>query len=281
MPLCCDLHTHSVFSDGTFTPGEILQSALELNLSAVALCDHNTVEGLPHFQKAAAGTGIEAICGAEFSVDYRGRELHLLGLFLPPDSFAQVSDLMRSVNEAKERSNIALVESLNRAGFPLDYAAIKAKSPSGKINRAHIGAELTRLGYTQSVSHAFETLLSKRTGHYVEPKRISFFEMIDFIRHIHAVPVLAHPFLNLSANELAELLPIAKRRGLVGMECLYSTFSRREIDVALFLAAQNRLLPSGGSDFHGANKPDIRLGVGHGNLRVPAQWAESLQKAAR
>lgn len=277
----CDLHTHSVFSDGTCTPGEILREASQLGLSAVALCDHNTVDGLPSFLAAAKETDVTAICGTEFSVDFQGKELHLLGLFIPEAAFGQVSDLMRAVIEAKEKSNIALVESLNRAGYVLDYETIKAQFPDAKISRVHIGAELTRLGYTASVSDAFRSLLAKGGGHYVEPRRLGFFEMIDFIRSIHAVPVLAHPLLNLSTQELAQVLPAARRRGLAGMECLYSTYSEKETNVSRFLAAQNGLIPSGGSDFHGTNKPDIHLGTGKGNLRVPAQWVDALQRAAR
>ena len=277
----CDLHTHSVFSDGTCTPAEIISLALDQKLSSVALCDHNTVDGLPDFLSAARGQDIQAICGAEFSVDFQGKELHLLGLFIPEAAFCQVSELMRAVNDAKERSNIALVESLNRAGYSLDYGSIRHQNPNAKISRTHIAAELTRLGYTPSIADAFRTLLRKGGGHYTEPRRLGFFQMIDFIRQLHAVPVLAHPFLNLSPGELSQMLPAAKRRGLGGMECLYSTFSRKETDTALFLAAQNRLIPSGGSDFHGTNKPDISLGTGRGNLRIPGQWADALRRDIR
>ena len=121
----CDLHTHSVFSDGTCTPEEILREAAGLGLAAVALCDHNTADGLPDFLSAAAGQAVEAVAGAEFSVDLEGTELHLLALYLPERAFPQVSELMLAVNRRKEESNIALVESLNRAGYRIDYGAIK------------------------------------------------------------------------------------------------------------------------------------------------------------
>lgn len=275
----CDLHTHSVFSDGTSTPAQIIDEAVRMGLSAVALCDHNTVDGLPDFLSATVGQPIDAIPGAEFSVDLDGTELHLLGLFIEPAYFSQVSDLMREVRLRKERSNIALADALNRAGYRFDYTAIRSRSPMGTINRAHIAAELTRLGYTGSVREAFASLLSPEAGYYVEPERLTVWEMIDFIRSIHAVPVLAHPFLNLPEARLAEFLPQAKNRGLIGMETAYPLYSEETTALAAALAGRYGLLRSGGSDFHGDIKPDIRLGVGTGTLRVPGCWADTLRAA--
>ena len=122
--MTCDLHTHSVFSDGTYTPAEIIDAAVGLGLSAVALCDHNTVDGLPGFLAAAEGKNIEAICGAEFSVDYSGTELHLLGLFIPQDRFSQISRLMEEATERKRKSNLDLIDALNRAGYPVSFEEI-------------------------------------------------------------------------------------------------------------------------------------------------------------
>ena len=272
----CDLHTHSVYSDGTFTPTRIISSATALGLSAVALCDHNTVDGLPEFLTAAQEQRIRAVPGCEFSVDYVGTELHLLALFIPEGHFDAISHLMEDVNRRKDRSNRDLIFSLNRAGYKIDYERIKSATPNGKFNRAHIAAELTRLGYTASRNEAFQTLLDPKTGHYREPERLTFFEMLDFIRSIDAVPVLAHPFLNLSEDQLRALLPLAKSRGLVGMECRYSNYDAQTTALSLALARQFHLKPSGGSDFHGANKPDIRLGSGRGDLRVPLDWLEAL-----
>ena len=113
-----------------------------------------------------------------------------------------------------------------------------------------------------------------------EPKRLTFWEMLDFINSINAVPVLAHPLLNLNEQELAVFLPKAKRRGLVGMECYYSTYKAEETTTSLDFAVAYGLLPSGGSDFHGSKKPDIQLGRGKGNLQIPFEWAVAL-KASR
>lgn len=276
----CDLHTHSIFSDGTYTPEEIIDSAINLGLSAVALCDHNTIDGLSDFLSAAAEKDIDAIAGTEFSVDYNGTELHLLALFIPKSQFSKVSDLMKEVNSRKEQSNIGLISALNKAGYNISFDTIKNSTPNGKFNRAHIAAELTKQGYTNSIKQAFDTLLSPDAGYYKEPKRLSFLDMISFIKSIGAVPVLAHPFLNLSEQELEALLPLAKENGLVGMECFYSLYDQETTEKALKIANDFGVLPSGGSDFHGDNKPDISLGIGKGNLCIPYDWAVELRRTA-
>lgn len=273
----CDLHTHSIFSDGTYSPSEIINEAVRIGLSAVALCDHNTVDGLPEFLSAASGKPIEAIAGAEFSVDYEGTELHLLGLFIPAEYFEHVSRLMLDVNNRKEESNLALIDSLNRSGFSLNYATIKARTPNGKVNRAHIAAELTNLGYTASVEEAFDTLLSPAAGHYTEPKRLTVWEALDFVSSINAVPVIAHPFLNLTEARLNEFLPLAKKAGLKGMECYYSKYDAATTAKSLQIANSFGLKVSGGSDFHGSNKPGIFLGHGKNNLSIPYECVLALK----
>jgi len=277
----CDLHTHSSFSDGTDTPARLLSLAGQVGLAALALTDHNTTAGLSDFLRAAEGSPVESICGAEFSVDWEGTELHLLGLFLPSASFAPIEERMEAVLLAKEESNQALVESLNRAGYALDYGAIRARSPGSAINRAHIAQELTDLGYTASIKEAFHRLLSPDGPHYREPTRPTVWEMMDFIRELGAVPVLAHPFLKQTEAQLRAFLPEAKRRGLVGMETAYSRYTPETTALASEMAEAFGLLPSGGSDYHGSRKPDIALGRGRGNLAVPYAWLEALREAAK
>ena len=271
----CDLHVHSIYSDGTCTPAEIIDGAIKIGLSAIALTDHNTVDGLPHFLSDARGKNIDIVPGAEFSVDYNGKELHILGLFISPQHFCRVSDLMESVNKRKEESNIALIESLKRAGFAIDYDAIKSSTPNGKFNRAHIAAAMVEKGYISSINEGFDTVLSKSAGHYKEPERLTAREIIDFISSIGAVSVLAHPFLNLNESELIEFLSTAK--GLDGMECYYSTYDEETTNKSIRIANAFGLICSGGSDFHGQNKPDISLGTGKGSLHVPLRYLDTLR----
>lgn len=276
----CDLHTHSVFSDGTCAPEELVSLALDAGLVSVALCDHNTINGLARFLRAGQEASINTIAGCEFSTDFLGIELHILGLFIPERSFASVTERLCEYHRLKAESNLKLTASLNRAGYKIDYDELVKKSPSGQINRANVAAELTRLGYTESIKEAFKTFLSEQAGHFVPPPRPDAFDTIKFICDIGAVPVLAHPFLSLDLPKLKEFLPLAKKSGLVGMECVYSTFTSKQTRLACELCDEFSLLKSGGSDFHGSNKPSISLGVGTGDLFVPNDWAEKLQEYA-
>lgn len=272
----CDLHTHSTFSDGTYTPAQLIAAAEKMGLAAVALCDHNTVEGLPVFLRAGQGSAVEAVAGVEFSTDYKGTELHILALFLKEAHFAAVTALMEDFRIRKEKSNEDLVAALRRGGMEIDYETVKAKA-GGYINRAHIAAELTRLGYTESIKAAFKTLLAPGAGFYTPPQRLDAFEAIRFIKSLGAVAVLAHPFLNLDEAGLRAFLRSAVTCGLDGMEVLYPKFSGEETALAGHIAVEYGLLPSGGSDFHGENKPDIALGTGKGDLRVPMNFFEALR----
>ncbi len=273
----CDLHVHSVFSDGTNTPAELIALAKQAELSAVALCDHNTVGGLPDFLAAAANSGVEAIPGVEISTDYGERELHILALFVMPEYYDAVTALLAEGDRQKEQSNIDLVAALNQAGYALDYAAIKAQTPAGHINRAHIAAEMVQLGYVESVQEAFKSLLSSKHGYYRPPKRIGALDAVRFIKSIGAVAVLAHPFLSMDEALLRQFLPEAVEQGLDGMEVFYSKYDAGTTALAMQIAEEFGVLPSGGSDYHGGNKPDIFIGTGRGELRIPNCWLEQLK----
>ena len=214
----CDLHTHSVFSDGTYTPTELIEAAEKMGLSAVALTDHNTTGGLKEFLSAAAGKPWHAVAGVEFSTDWGDTELHILGLFLPPESFPLVEERVTELKRNKEASNRELCARLTAGGYAVDLDEIKKSTPTGHINRAHIAAALTEKGYTPSIKEAFRTLLKKGGEFYTEPKRLPALETVRFIKQIGAVAVLAHPFLNLDEAGLCGFLEKAVPAGLDGME---------------------------------------------------------------
>lgn len=278
--MSCDLHTHSTFSDGTCTPEEIVSAAEALGLTAVALCDHNDVEGLPRFLRAAEGGHTAAVPGTEISTDYDGTELHIVGLFVPESGCGAIRALTERMRRSKAESNLALERRLRAAGYMVDYAALKASHPETAINRAHFAAELMRLGYVKSVSEAFETILAPGAGFYEPPEFTDVFEAISLLRELGAVPVLAHPLLKLDAAGLERFLPRAVKRGLLAMETRYPLYDAADERTADAAAEKYGLLPSGGSDFHGENKPDIRLGTGRGALNVPDEWYEALREAA-
>jgi predicted metal-dependent phosphoesterase TrpH len=274
----CDLHTHSIFSDGTDTPVRLIELAAEAGLSAVALCDHNTVAGLPDFVKAAKDSNVGAVPGVEISTDFADKELHILALFVEPQHYTAVTELLEEGDRRKEQSNIDLVAALNAAGYALSYEQIKAKTPQGHINRAHIAAEMLELGYVESVQAAFQTLLSPKHGLYHPPKRINAYDAIRFIKSIGAVAVLAHPFLSMEEGLLRAFLPQAVEAGLDAMEVFYSKYIEETTLLAVKIAEEYGILPSGGSDYHGGNKPDIAIGIGRGDLKIPHQWLNGLKK---
>ena len=280
MDKICDLHVHSIYSDGTLSPAELVQLAEKSGVAAVALCDHNTVAGLPDFLEAAEKSNVKAIPGVEFSTDYGATELHILALFVKKQHYAAITEQVEKMLQRKEQSNIDLIDTLNAAGLRLDYEKIKAGTPGGSVNRALIAAEMVRLGYCGSVKEAFSLWLSEKHGYFQPPKRLDALETIRFIKSIGAVAVLAHPFLNLDEKGLREFLPKAVESGLDAMEVYYPKFSPEQTALAEQLAQEFHLLPSGGSDFHGANKPDIHLGTGRNNLTVPCDLLKKLAKRA-
>lgn len=276
--MTCDLHIHSNLSDGTLTPAELIVLAEKQNISAIALCDHNTVNGLPDFIKAAETSKVIAVNGIEISTEYNGTELHILGLFLPEDKFEEISEMMSRIKIFKEESNAKLVNNLRADGYLIDYKEIKDKNGGAYINRAHIAAELIGKGYFTDRNEVFVTVLSLDGGYYTPPERFKALEIIGYLDSIGAVPVWAHPFLDMTAEEIDVFLPIAKAHGLAGMETRYSLYDEETQKVAEMLAEKHGIKQSGGSDFHGSNKPDISLGTGKGNLKVPFEFYENLKK---
>ena len=265
----CDLHTHSHYSDGSDSPAEVIRKAKKMGLCAIALTDHNTVAGLPEFMESARERHIQAIPGVEISAGYQGKELHIVGLFLPMNRLDEIQPFLDSILRRKEESNHRLVENLARAGYPIDYGFLLESHPTGNINRAGIATAMLKKGYISSRDEAFQGILHPEKGIYQPPEQICVFEAIGFLAAFGAVSVLAHPFLKLSEPELREFLPVAMQYGLSAMETMYSTFSPAQTTLAREIAQAYGLKESGGSDFHGAIKPDICLGTGKGDLCVP------------
>ena len=274
----CDLHTHSTSSDGSLTPTELLAAAEAIGLDAIALCDHNTVNGLPEFMKAAEGSAVEAVPGCEFSSDYLGLDLHIIGMFIPESQYDRITAKLDETQKAKEQSNLELVAKLAEDGYVIDYPALRAQAGDGFINRANIARALVEKGYVPSVKDAFSQLLSTKGKYYTPPKRLDTFEVIDFIKSIGAVAVLAHPFLNFKEEaQLRTFLDEAVKHGLDAMETVYTAYSEETTALAKKIAAQYSLKESGGSDFHGSAKPATALGTGKGNLKVPTGFLQNLK----
>lgn len=273
----CDLHTHTVHSDGSYTAVELARAAKEKNL-IIALTDHNTVSGLPEFTAEAERLGVTAVGGVELSTVYEGREFHLLGLFIEPERYGEVEGLCTEYHVLKEKSNIDLIDKLAANGYGINYESIQKRNVNGRVNRAHIAAELIEKGYVLSVGEAFEGLLDEKCGLYTPPERLLLTDAIRFLRRIKAVPVLAHPLKDIDADALRKMLPELIEAGLVGIETMHSSYSDEKISVSKKIAENFGLLESGGSDFHGSIKPGVRLGTGKGNLNISDEIYYNLLK---
>lgn len=272
----CDLHSHSNFSDGTCTPTELVELAEKQGISALALTDHNTSTGLKEFMEAGKNSSVITVPGCEFSTEWNKKEIHIVGLFFQEKYWNEIEDFVELAKIAKDNSNKALIESLNKAGYEVTAKEAAALTNGDDFNRAHVARVLTEKGYVQSVSEAFDTLLKEGKGFYNPPKRITSEAAIHFIKTFGATAIMAHPLLNLTYTEMLDFLPMAKEAGLDAIETHYTEFDEEMMATAISLAEQFDLKQSGGSDFHGQTKPGISLGTGRGNLFVPYEFYEDM-----
>lgn len=275
-----DLHTHSTCSDGTFTPSELAACAAEKGLAAFALTDHDTTEGLKEAAAAAAERGVEFVPGIEFSTDWRGRDIHIVGLDIRPDNpqLKEKLDTFRQNRDARNEEMLSLLKKVG--GFDISMDALRADyGEDTVITRAHFGRWLFEHGCVRSISEAFALYLGDGCPCFVEKKRTRPETAIRLILGAGGIPVLAHPLLyHLSTQELEELAGELKEYGLAGIEAIYSTNLGLDESRMRRFARKMGLKISGGSDFHGKNKPLIEMGSGRGNLKIPYEVLEELRK---
>ncbi len=273
----CDLHSHSTCSDGTFTPAELVTLAEEKGLSALALTDHNTAEGLKEFMEAGKNSPVITVPGCEFTTEWREKEIHIVGLFFREEYWQEITDFLELVNIAKTNANKILIDNLVKAGYKITFEEVAALSGSDIFNRSHVARILEQKGYVPTVSAAFDTLLKEGNGFYIPARRITSAAAVRFIKTFEATAIVAHPLLNLTPEELREFLPEMKEAGLDAIETEYTEFTPEMKKTAVSLAEEFSLKQSGGSDFHGAAKPDIELGSGRGDLFVPYSFYEDMK----
>ncbi len=276
MEKVCDLHSHSVFSDGTLTPAELVSLAEKQGLSALALTDHNTSLGLKDFMEAGKNSSVITVPGCEFTTEWKGKEIHIVGLFFREEYWSEIEDFLELTHIAKINSNKKLLENLNKAGYEVSAEEASALTDGEDFNRAHVARVLVSKGYVKDVTEAFDTLLKEGNGFYFPAKRIPSIVAVRFIKTFGATAIMAHPLLNLTPEEMLEFLPQAKDAGLDAIETRYTEFDEEMTKTAVELAEQFELKQSGGSDYHGKTKPWIELGKGRGNLEVPYQFYEDM-----
>lgn len=277
-----DLHTHSYCSDGTFSPEGLVILAKKEGLSAIALTDHDTIDGLGLFMAAGIKYGIETIPGVEFAarwLRYSCPEIHIVGLGFQPAA-PILQEQMAEIRRGRDERNEKMAEKLTALGMPVTLGEVAANAGGEIITRVHFANVLLEKKYVKNRQEVFSRYLSPGLPGYVEREALTPAQCIQAIKQAGGAAVLAHPTLYaLAQPQLEELCRELAADGLDGIECLYSTYTPAQTKAMEQLAARIGLRPSGGSDFHGENKPDIRLGRGLGNLKVPYAYWEALKKA--
>jgi predicted metal-dependent phosphoesterase TrpH len=267
-----DLHTHSTASDGTLAPSQVVREAKLAGLSAMALTDHDTVAGIEEAAAEARGVGIEFLPGIEISCQYpRPGTMHLLGYGIDPGSRV-LHETLRRLVEARDERNQRVIEALQQQGVAITPEEVRAASGGGVIGRPHIAQVLVNKGYVSSVRDAFKQYLGQGGSAYFDKEMFTPRRAIELVRKAGGIPVLAHP-VQLKKENFAQLTSAIKDladMGLGGVEVIHSDHRESLIHELAELAERFGLLQTGGSDFHGANKPHIKLGFA-GTRRIPRE----------
>jgi predicted metal-dependent phosphoesterase TrpH len=253
-----DLHTHSIFSDGACTPEELVARAEQSGLTALALTDHDTVDGLARFAAAGAGSSVQTVAGVELSADFGDVTLHILGyLFDPADSGLQ--SILKQIRQGRSERNELMLEKLNRLGYDLTYEDIRKHSADDLIGRPHFAAALLEKGHFKHRHKIFEQLLGKGKAAYAERSRLTPEACAEVICRAGGVPVIAHPGqMKITVRKLRRLVKKLKEHGLGGLEVWHPSHKPHQTAAFLSVCSDFDLAATGGSDFHGGPAaPDL------------------------
>lgn len=275
-----DLHVHSTESDGTDTPETLTRLAKEAGLSAFALTDHDTITGIRKAKPVAAELEIEFVPGIELSTDYEGTEVHILGYYIDETNEYFLKQLQTFL-DSRDMRNEKMAFLLQKEGFDITLDKLLAEYPNSVITRAHFARYLVEHHMVKNRETVFSKYLGNQCRCYVPREKISPFEAVKLIQSGGGVAFFAHPILcHMNFDRLKRFISDLKDAGLTGIEAIYSANSPGDTGNLKRIAKENDLLISGGSDYHGANKPYLRLGVGRGSLYVPDEILTSIKRAA-
>jgi predicted metal-dependent phosphoesterase TrpH len=273
-----DLHIHTTASDGSFSPHEIVEMALDVGLTAIAITDHDTTSGNAEALAAGAELGIEIVTGIELSMNHAQTSFHMLGYFINPDD-ETLNERLKEVRRFREERNPRIIAKLNDLGMEITIEEALAKASGDTLGRPHIAAVLIEEGYVKNNQEAFDRYLAKGAAAYVERERLSSAEAIELIKGAGGVAVLAHPgTYALSVRVLNEVVSGLADAGLGGIEIIYPEHTRTLQKKYYEIAERYGLAVTGGTDFHGKIKPDIKLGSGFGQTLVPYEILEKLKE---
>ncbi len=272
-----DLHTHSCLSDGSDEPEVLVHQAEARGLRALALTDHDTLDGLPRFLALQPDVGVRLIPGIELSCRYLGAELHVIGLFVEPGD-PVFQERIASLKSRRERRNLEIYHRLHALGMPLSWEQIRVHAKTDVISRVHFAQALVRAKLADSLPDAFLRFLGDHGRAFVPFEDLSPDLAALWIREAGGVPVVAHPGRTSHRHfPWDDAMLDLKRRGMAGFEAYYSEYGPTEERYFCGLAARLGMARSGGSDYHGLAKPGIQLGVGRGGLRIPEEILDELE----
>lgn len=276
-----DLHCHSTASDGTDTPSQIIEKAHKIGLKAIALTDHDVIDGLEEFQKAAAlYPDLWAINGTELAVAHPQAEIEILALNI--QNIAPFKERQKKLIQARDEAHKLRLELLKNEGIELTTDDLYFDEKGNRrtvVGRPHIAMAMLKKGYVTNIQEAFDKYLKKGCRAYVPKQNPPLRETIEFIVENGAVASLAHPVhTRVEDEELFKLLKEMKSYGLQAVECYHSDHSSAQINKYLFMAEKLELASTGGSDYHGTIHPDVELGFGKGELNIPDSLLEIFVK---
>lgn len=270
-----DLHTHSTFSDGTDSPAAVVERAIAAGLTVVALTDHDGFEGLAEAAAAAEGR-IGFIPGVELSVDWKGRAMHLLAYWVE-DGPGPLQDALTDIRASRWTRNIEMIEALQAMGIDITVDEVLEEAGHGVVGRPHIAAVLCRHGAAENNADAFERYLGSAGAAYRQRKRLTASDAVELTRASGGVTSVAHPHTVAdSAEEYRQVFDGVAALGVDGIECHYVEYEPELRNRLAAWADDLGLIPTGGSDYHGAYKPGIEVGTGRGDLKVPDEAAARL-----
>lgn len=265
-----DLHTHSTASDGSLSPSELVDHALSKGITRLALTDHDTMDGLEEAMRRAAQRNLSFVPGVEISAEFREKTMHILGFGIDPGNVF-LNEKLKILRRSRSDRNPKIIERLNEKGFALTMEEVAAVSGGKVIGRPHMAKVLFEKGYVSSVQEAFDLYLAKGKPCYVDKFRFEPAEAVSVIIRGGGMPVLAHPLsLGMGFDELERVAADLRSHGLEGMECFYRNHTDDDESALLAIADKLGLIVTGGSDFHGSNRPNIEIGTGEGRLKVPS-----------
>jgi len=273
-----DLHAHTSASDGTLSPKELVNLAKSEGIEAIAITDHDTIEGVSEALEAGEKNGIEVIPGVEISIDHQPGSMHVLGLFVDIES-KKLNEYLTDLQASRSSRNPRIIEKLNEVGLSITMEQVREISGGGQVGRPHIASALLKNGHVSSIQQAFDKYLKKGALAYYERRRLSREKAVDMIHGAGGLVILAHPgTLGVNRISFNNLMSELKEVGFDGIEVFYNNHSQVDEDRLMKIVDEFGFIISGGTDFHGDNKPSIKLGIGYGNMAIPYELLQEMKR---